>query len=406
MRRYIDYLTGYYRAGMGESLMQGMYCVEGDKLPAETDIIPQQWGDVMRLARIHNVLPLVYNAVFSHPTLTDSAKIRSEIRQLVMLQAIKTNDFIPVCDVNLYTYDFKNTANSTGTTINFADSKIVLNITHRGTYLEVHNLFTNDRKQIAPQGSLDKLLWNLEVVKHEVRAHNNYLKICINGLDKLNFIIRHRPFKIEKDSDNNLLRVNELNQQSRHTFKGDLFLFPLDGTRSDMAILKPSDNGIYPLPTQLPEKYLVCEDNYTSTSGRLEVRMHTAGSEDINRGEESRRIQQQIIQELRNDSFGTERWKEVMYWLDQTYKYSVPASKLHDLKLCGSEDRLLVMMAFHAYMFGGNTSEDKVIEKLSSDLDTNEYTFRWSVYSKESFIILSITSLCISSVLKLLAGLP
>ena len=34
-RRYIDYLTGYYRAGMGESLMQGMYCVEGDKLPAE-----------------------------------------------------------------------------------------------------------------------------------------------------------------------------------------------------------------------------------------------------------------------------------------------------------------------------------------------------------------------------------
>ena len=34
-RRYIDYLTGYYRAGMGESLMQGMYYVEGDKLPAE-----------------------------------------------------------------------------------------------------------------------------------------------------------------------------------------------------------------------------------------------------------------------------------------------------------------------------------------------------------------------------------
>lgn len=34
-RRYIDYLTGYYRAGMGESHMQGMYSVEGDKLPAE-----------------------------------------------------------------------------------------------------------------------------------------------------------------------------------------------------------------------------------------------------------------------------------------------------------------------------------------------------------------------------------
>ena len=34
-RRYIDYLTGYYRAGMGESLMQGMYSVEGDKLPVE-----------------------------------------------------------------------------------------------------------------------------------------------------------------------------------------------------------------------------------------------------------------------------------------------------------------------------------------------------------------------------------
>ncbi len=34
-RRYIDYLTGYYRAGMGESLMQGMYYVEGDELPAE-----------------------------------------------------------------------------------------------------------------------------------------------------------------------------------------------------------------------------------------------------------------------------------------------------------------------------------------------------------------------------------
>ena len=300
-------------------------------------------------------------------------------------QAIKSNDYIPVCDVNLYTYDFRNTARNSETTINFADSKFVLHLTRRDTYIEVHNLFTKDRKQIPPQGSLDKLLWNMEVVKHEVRAHDNSLKICINGLDKLNFIIRHRPFKIEKDSDNNLLRVNELNQQSRHTFKGDLFLFPLDGTRTDMAILKPSNNGIYPLPMQLPEKYLVCEDNYTSTSGRLEVRMHTAGSEEINRGEESKKIQQQIIQELRNDSFGTERWKEVMYWLDQTYKYSVPASKLHDLKLCGSEDRLLVMMAFHAYMFGGNTSEDKVIEKLLSIEDS--LRIKWWTIKSELFTI-------------------
>ncbi|MBQ8541882.1 MAG: TlpA family protein disulfide reductase [Bacteroidaceae bacterium] len=34
-RRYIDYLAGYILVGMGESLMQGMYSVAGDKLPAE-----------------------------------------------------------------------------------------------------------------------------------------------------------------------------------------------------------------------------------------------------------------------------------------------------------------------------------------------------------------------------------
>ena len=300
-------------------------------------------------------------------------------------EAISNNDFIPVCDVNLYTYDFKNTANSSETTINFTDSKIVLDITHHGSYLEVHNLFSKERRQIPPQGSLDKLLGNMEVVKHEVSAHNNYLKICFNGLDKLNFIIRHRPFKIEKDVDNNLLRINELSQQNRHTFKGDLFLFPLDGTRTEMTILKPSDNGIYPLPIGLPDKYLVCEDNYTSTSGRLEVRMHTAGTTEINRGEESKKIQQQIIQELRKDSFGTERWKEVVYWLDQTYKYSVPASKLHDLKLCGSNDRFLVMMALHAYMLSGNTGEDKIIEKLLSIEDS--LRIKWWAIKAELFNI-------------------
>lgn len=68
--------------------------LQGRQLTGDENITAQQWEQVLQLAKAHNVLPLIYNASFSHPNLANSASIRSQVRQLVILQAVKTNEFI------------------------------------------------------------------------------------------------------------------------------------------------------------------------------------------------------------------------------------------------------------------------------------------------------------------------
>ncbi len=68
--------------------------LQGRQLTGNEDISTDQWSEILHLAKAHNVLPLVYNASFSHPNLANSAVIRSQVRQLVILQTVKTNEFM------------------------------------------------------------------------------------------------------------------------------------------------------------------------------------------------------------------------------------------------------------------------------------------------------------------------
>ena len=68
--------------------------LQGKKLTGQEEIAQQQWEEILRLARAHNLIPMVYNASFSHPGLEASPALRSQVRQLVMLQTVKTSEFL------------------------------------------------------------------------------------------------------------------------------------------------------------------------------------------------------------------------------------------------------------------------------------------------------------------------
>lgn len=61
----------------------------------DTDNITQeQWTQIFSLSQSHNVLPLIYQAVYNCPALSGSMALRSKVRQLVMLQTVKTTEFL------------------------------------------------------------------------------------------------------------------------------------------------------------------------------------------------------------------------------------------------------------------------------------------------------------------------
>ena len=61
----------------------------------DTDNITQeQWTQIFSLSQSHNVLPLIYQAVYNCPALSGSMTLRSKVRQLVMLQTVKTTEFL------------------------------------------------------------------------------------------------------------------------------------------------------------------------------------------------------------------------------------------------------------------------------------------------------------------------
>ena len=69
------------------------FALNGQKITGEEDITPEQWSGILSLARMHNVLPLVYNAGFAHPNFVNNSGVRSYVRQLVMIQTQKTSQF-------------------------------------------------------------------------------------------------------------------------------------------------------------------------------------------------------------------------------------------------------------------------------------------------------------------------
>lgn len=60
------------------------------------ELSSEYWKEILSLAKTHNILPLVYNAVYSYSNIPDSALLRRQVRQLAMLQTMKTAEFIQV----------------------------------------------------------------------------------------------------------------------------------------------------------------------------------------------------------------------------------------------------------------------------------------------------------------------
>ena len=72
--------------------------LQGRQPELPSRISPEQWQALFRLAQIHKVLPLVYEAVYHHPSLADSPLLRSakqQVRHQVILQTLRTIDCKP-----------------------------------------------------------------------------------------------------------------------------------------------------------------------------------------------------------------------------------------------------------------------------------------------------------------------
>ena len=53
-----------------------------------------EWSKIIQLAEIHNLLPLVYQVIYDHAIMKQMEGLRREVRHLVTLQAMKTDEFL------------------------------------------------------------------------------------------------------------------------------------------------------------------------------------------------------------------------------------------------------------------------------------------------------------------------
>ena len=68
--------------------------MQGETLRSFEGLTAEDWKELFTLAEIHRVLPLVYQTVYAVPELGDTAAVRSRVRRLVMLQTMKTAEFL------------------------------------------------------------------------------------------------------------------------------------------------------------------------------------------------------------------------------------------------------------------------------------------------------------------------
>ena len=68
--------------------------MQGETLRSFEGLTAEDWKELFTLAEIHRVLPLVYQTVYAAPELGDTAAVRSRVRRLVMLQTMKTAEFL------------------------------------------------------------------------------------------------------------------------------------------------------------------------------------------------------------------------------------------------------------------------------------------------------------------------
>lgn len=68
--------------------------LEGERLTEAGEMTPEQWNEIFRMAKAHKVMPLVYQAAYDRMDPDAAVRIRSRVRKMVMLQALKTHEFL------------------------------------------------------------------------------------------------------------------------------------------------------------------------------------------------------------------------------------------------------------------------------------------------------------------------
>lgn len=68
--------------------------LQGKQLMEFEAVTETEWAKIFQLAEIHNVLPLVYQVVYNVSAVKEMEGLRRRVRQLVMLQAMKTEEFL------------------------------------------------------------------------------------------------------------------------------------------------------------------------------------------------------------------------------------------------------------------------------------------------------------------------
>lgn len=65
----------------------------------DREMLPDEWQKLFRMASIHNVLPMFYEAVYASPSLQQAnlpfvAMVKRQVRQQVMMQTMRTREFL------------------------------------------------------------------------------------------------------------------------------------------------------------------------------------------------------------------------------------------------------------------------------------------------------------------------
>lgn len=308
---------------------------------------------------------------------------------------ISNYDTVPFSELNLYSYKINySTQNKIESKITFFDVNGPFKsykLLHETSKITIIDEKCNEW-DLPFIGSLDKLLGGLTKAS-ETLGNRPYLGVSISGPSCLTFKTQHNPFIPNVNYETNAIELDEKSQSGRRTYLGDLFAFALDeGSKKydDIIILKPSSPGVYPIPNNMPEKYIVCENNYTSTTGRVRVKMladHEIPFEERikNSNEKQKLILDQLCENEQGlHKFSSERWKRILHWLDLSYKFNITANKLHDLSVCASNDEFLVFLAFQVFALR-EYKEDDMIERL---LFIEEgLSFKWWYINNELFTV-------------------
>lgn len=75
----------------------------GEKVTWEQEISPEDWTMLLRMAEIHRVLPMIFQAVYDCPAAKAMepelfGAYRAKVRQAVMIQTRKTGEFLPLLE--------------------------------------------------------------------------------------------------------------------------------------------------------------------------------------------------------------------------------------------------------------------------------------------------------------------